>query len=399
MAYKLAKDVFIVGAKRTAFGAYGGSLKNFTANDLQVSATVAAMQQANVDPALIDSVCVGNVMQSSPDAAYIARHAALRSGCSIPTPCLTVNRLCGSGFEAVNQIAMEIDLGMSTIGIGGGSESMSQAPYALRGARFGTRFGVDLKLEDTLWAGLTDLYTKTPMGVTAENLAEAYGLTANDCNTHAIQTQQRWLAAHEAGHFDAEIAPVDIKIKKKVVQFKVDEHPKPKTTVEQLNRLAPVFKKGGTVNAGNASGVCDGAAALVIASGDAVKEHNLKPLARIVAFASAGCDPKIMGIGPVPATKAALAAAGLTLDQMDLCEVNEAFAPQFLSVAKELGLDNEKTNVCGGAIAIGHPLGASGARITGHLAHALNRTGSKYALGSACIGGGQGITIILENAQ
>jgi len=399
MAYKLTKEIFIVGAKRTAFGAYGGSLKDMSANDLQVVATKAALDSAKVDAGLVDSVCIGNVMQSSPDAAYISRHAALRSGCGIPTPCLTVNRLCGSGFEAVNQIAMEIELGMTQIGVGGGSESMSQAPYALRNARFGTRFGVDLKLEDTLWAGLTDLYTKTPMGVTAENLAVKYGLTPEECNAHAIQTQQRWLAAHEAGIFDAEITPIELKKKKKVVEFKADEHPKPMTTVEQLNRLPPVFKKGGTVNAGNASGVCDGAAALVIASGEAVKAHNLTPLARIVSYASAGCDPNIMGIGPVPATKAALAAAGLLLDQMDICEVNEAFAPQFLAVKKELGLDNDKTNVCGGAIAIGHPLGASGARITGHLAHALNRTGSKYALGSACIGGGQGITIILENAQ
>jgi len=399
MAYKLTKEVFIVGAKRTAFGAYGGSLKDKSANELQTIANVGAMKQAGVDPSLVDSVCIGNVMQSSPDAAYIARHSALKAGVPVPTPCLTVNRLCGSGFEAVNQIAQEIELGMSSIGIGGGAESMSQAPYALRGARFGTRFGVDLKLEDTLWAGLTDLHIKLPMGITAENLAEKYGLTMEECNAHAIQTQQRWAQAQAAGHFDAEITPVEIKHKRKLVEFTVDEHPKPKTTVEQLNKLAPVFKKGGTVNAGNASGVCDGAASLIVASGDAVKAHNLKPLARIVAFASAGCDPKIMGIGPVPATQMALKAAGLTLDQMDLCEVNEAFAPQFLAVKKELGLDNDKTNVCGGAISIGHPLGASGARITGHLAHALGRTGSKYALGSACIGGGQGITIILENAQ
>jgi len=399
MAYKLTKEVFIVGAKRTAFGAYGGSLKDKSANELQTIANIGALKQAGVDASLVDSVCIGNVMQSSPDAAYISRHSALKAGVPVPTPCLTVNRLCGSGFEAVHQIAQEIELGMTSIGIGGGAESMSQAPYALRGARFGTKFGVDLKLEDTLWAGLTDLNIKLPMGITAENLAEKYGLTMEECNAHAIQTQQRWAAAQEAGHFDAEITPVEIKVRRKAVEFTVDEHPKPKTTLEQLNKLAPVFKKGGTVNAGNASGVCDGAASLIVASGEAVKANNLKPLARIVAFASSGCDPKIMGIGPVPATHMALKAAGLTLDQMDLCEVNEAFAPQFLAVKKELGLDNDKTNICGGAISIGHPLGASGARITGHLAHALGRTGSKYALGSACIGGGQGITIILENAQ
>jgi acetyl-CoA acyltransferase 2 len=399
MALKLTKEVFIVGAKRTPFGGFGGALKDFSANDLQTHANVAAMAQAGVDPSLVNSVCVGNVMQSSSDAAYIARHSALRAGIDKATPCLTVNRLCGSGFESINVIAMEIELGMTQIGIGGGAESMSQAPYALRGARFGTRLGQDLKLEDTLWAGLTDQHIKLPMGITAENLAVQYGITMEEANAHAIQTQQRWLAAHEAGHFAAEMAPMDIKIKRKPVSMDYDEHPKPKTTLEQLNKLKPVFKKDGAVNAGNASGVCDGAAAVIVASAEAVKAHNLTPLARIVSFASSGCDPKVMGIGPVPASKMALAAAGLSIDQMDLIEVNEAFAPQFLAVQKELGLDNDKTNVCGGAIAIGHPLGASGTRITGHLAHALNRTGSKYALGSACIGGGQGITIILENMQ
>jgi acetyl-CoA acyltransferase 2 len=399
MAYALSKEIFVVGAKRTAFGAFGGTLKGHTANDLQTIANVAALKSANVDPTLVDTTCVGNVMQSSADAAYLARHAALRAGCDVSIPALTVNRLCGSGFEAVAQVATEIELGKATIGIAGGAESMSQAPYALRGARFGTRLGTDLKLEDTLWAGLTDLHIGMPMGITAENLAAQYGLTMEDCNIYTVQTQQRWAAAQAAGHYDAEICPVEIKKRGKVVEFKVDEHPKPKTTMESMGKLGPVFKKGGTVNAGNASGICDGAASLILASAEACKANNLTPLARVVGFASAGCDPKIMGIGPVPAAKQALTAAGLTLDQMDICEVNEAFAPQFLSVQKELGLDNDKTNMCGGAIALGHPLGASGARITGHLVHALNRTGSKYALGSACIGGGQGIAVILENAQ
>jgi len=399
MAYAFAKDIFVVGAKRTAFGTFGGSLKGHTANDLQTIANVAALAQAGVAPELADTTVVGNVMQSSTDAAYLARHAALRAGCKDTIPALTVNRLCGSGFEAVAQVATDIALGKATIGIAGGAENMSQAPYALRDARFGTRLGVDLKLEDTLWAGLTDQYIKLPMGITAENLAEKYNLTMADANAYAVQTQQRWAAAAQAGHFDAEIAPVELKKRGKVVEFKVDEHPKPQTTIESMSKLGPVFKKGGTVNAGNASGICDGAVSLILASAEAVKEHNLSPLARVVAYASAGCDPKIMGIGPVPAVNQALAASGLTLDQMDLCEVNEAFAPQFLAVQKELGLDNDKTNVCGGAIALGHPLGASGARITAHLTHALGRTNSKYAMGSACIGGGQGIAIILENAQ
>jgi len=399
MAYALAKDVFIVGAKRTAFGSFGGSLKGHTANDLQTIANVAALAQAGVAPELADVTVVGNVMQSSTDAAYLARHAALRAGCKDTIPALTVNRLCGSGFEAVALVATDIALGKATIGIAGGAENMSQAPYALRDARFGTRLGVDLKLEDTLWAGLTDQHIKMPMGITAENLAAKYGLTMEDTNAYAVQTQQRWGAANEAGHFNDEICPVELKKRGKVVEFKVDEHPKPQTTIEQMSRLPAVFKKGGTVNAANASGICDGAVSLILASGEAVAEHNLTPLARVVSYASAGCDPKIMGIGPVPAANQALAAAGLSLSEMDLCEVNEAFAPQYLAVAKELGLDNDKTNVCGGAIALGHPLGASGARITAHLTHALNRTGSKYAMGSACIGGGQGIAIVLENAK
>jgi len=401
MAYSLAKEVFIVGAKRTAFGNFGGTLAGHSANDLQTIANIAALKSAGVEAAQVDTTTVGNVMQSSADAAYIARHAALRAGCNISIPALTVNRLCGSGFEAVNQVATEIELGKSQIGIAGGAESMSQAPYALRNRRFGnSQLGMDLKLEDTLWAGLTDAYIKLPMGITAENLAKQYGLTMDDTNAYAVQTQQRAGAAQAAGHFDAEICPVEIKKRGKVVgEFTADEGPRPKTTIEQMSKLRPVFAKDGTVNAGNASGISDGAASLILASAEAVKANNLTPLARVVGFASAGCDPKIMGIGPVPAIQQTLAATGLTLDQMDLIEVNEAFAPQFLSVQKELGLDNEKTNICGGAIAIGHPLGASGARITTHLAHALNRTGSKYALGSACIGGGQGIAIILENCQ
>lgn len=237
------------------------------------------------------------------------------------------------------------------------------------------------------------------MGITAENLAEKYEITREDCDKYAYQTQQRWKAAHEGGHYTAEIAPIDVKAKKGKVPMTQDEHPRPQTTLEQMAKLAPVFKKGGTVTAANASGVSDGAAAVVIASEDAVKEHKLTPLARIVAYHVSGCDPSIMGIGPVPAVTEALKKAGLSLKDMDLVEVNEAFAPQYLAVAKALGLDPEKSNVNGGAIAIGHPLGASGARITAHLVHELRRRGGKYAVGSACIGGGQGIAIILENTQ
>ncbi|XP_066500076.1 3-ketoacyl-CoA thiolase, mitochondrial isoform X1 [Hoplias malabaricus] len=395
----LLRGVFIVSAKRTPFGTYGGVLRDHSATDLAEHAAKAALAAGNVAPELVNSVIIGNVMQSSADAPYIARHVGLRCGVPVPVPALTVNRLCGSGFQSIINGAHEICLKDSEIVLCGGSESMSQAPYAVRNIRFGTKFGVDLKLEDTLWAGLTDLHIKTPMGLTAENLAEKYQITREDCDKYAHQTQQRWKAAHEAGYFNAEIIPIEVKAKKGKVAVSFDEHPRPQTTLEQMAKLPTVFKKGGTVTAANASGVSDGAAAVVIASEDAVKEHKLTPLARIVAYHISGCDPSIMGIGPVPAISEALKKAGLSLKDMDLVEVNEAFAPQYLAVAKALGLDPEKSNVNGGAIALGHPLGASGTRITAHLVHELRRRGGKYAVGSACIGGGQGIAIILENTQ
>ncbi|XP_026886757.1 3-ketoacyl-CoA thiolase, mitochondrial [Electrophorus electricus] len=395
----LLRGVFIVSAKRTPFGTYGGVLRDHSATDLAEHAAKATLAAGNVAPELVNSVIVGNVMQSSADAPYIARHVGLRCGVPIPVPALTVNRLCGSGFQSIISGAQEICLKESEIVLCGGSESMSQAPYAARNIRFGTKFGVDLKLEDTLWAGLTDLHIKTPMGITAENLAEKYQITREDCDKYAHQTQQRWKSAHESGHYSAEIAPIEVKAKKGKESMTHDEHPRPQTTLEQMAKLPTVFKKGGTVTAANASGVSDGAAAVVIASEDALKEHKLTPLARIVAYHVSGCDPSVMGIGPVPAITEALKKAGLTLKDMDLVEVNEAFAPQYLAVAKALGLDPEKSNVNGGAIAIGHPLGASGSRITGHLVHELRRRGGRYAVGSACIGGGQGIAIILENTQ
>ncbi|XP_035999855.1 3-ketoacyl-CoA thiolase, mitochondrial [Fundulus heteroclitus] len=392
----LIRGVFIVAAKRTPFGTYGGVLKDHSATDLAEHAAKAALAAGAVAPEIVNSVIMGNVMQSSADAPYIARHVGLRCGVPIPVPALTVNRLCGSGFQSIINGAQEICLRESDVVLCGGSESMSQAPYAVRNIRFGTKFGFDLKLEDTLWAGLTDLHVKIPMGITAENLADKYQLTREDCDNYAYQTQQKWKAAHEAGHFTAEIAPIEVKAKKGKALMSHDEHPRPQTTLEQMAKLPTVFKKGGTVTAANASGVSDGAAALVITSEEALKEHKLTPLARVVAYHVSGCDPSIMGIGPVPAVTEALKKAGLSLSDMDLVEVNEAFAPQYLAVAKALGLDPEKSNVNGGAIAIGHPLGASGARITAHLVHELRRRGGKYAVGSACIGGGQGIAIVLE---
>uniref|UniRef100_H2ZM02 3-ketoacyl-CoA thiolase, mitochondrial n=1 Tax=Ciona savignyi TaxID=51511 RepID=H2ZM02_CIOSA len=391
--------IFIVSAKRTPFGAFGGALKGHTANDLQVIANKATLEAVNLAPENVDSVFVGNVMQSSADSAYIARHSALRVGIPTHVPALTVNRLCGSGFQSVISGAQELELGIGSISLCGGSENMSQSPYILRDARFGTKLGVDLKLEDSLWTGLTDMY-KHQMGVTAENLAEKYGITREDTDSYALLTQQRWGEgiSQKTGKFEPEIIKMTLKSRKGPVEFSADEHPRPTVTMEQLAKLPTVFKKNGTVSAGNASGVCDGASAVLLATEEACQKHNLKPLARLVSFNSVGCEPTIMGIGPVAAVQNALKAANLKLSDMDLCEVNEAFAPQFLAVQKELGLDPAKTNLCGGAIALGHPLGASGNRITAHLAHQLQSQNLKYAVGSACIGGGQGIAVILENA-
>lgn len=395
----LRKGIFIVSGKRTAFGAFGGTLKNHSANDLQEIANRAAIEAIKLNPELIDSVFVGNVMQSSADAAYIARHAALRVGIPLHVPALTVNRLCGSGFQSITSAAQELELGIGSIALAGGAENMSQSPYILRDARFGTKLGVDLKLEDSLWAGLTDMHIRTPMGVTAENLAAQYDLSREDNDKYSQLTQQRWGEAVKAGKFESEIAPIEIKTRKGVKVFQHDEHARPDVTLEQLGKLPTVFKKNGTVTAGSSSGVCDGASAAILATEEACEKYNLEPIARIVSYNSVGCDPKIMGIGPVPAINNALKAADLSLGDMDLCEVNEAFAPQFLAVQKALGLDPEKTNVCGGAIALGHPLGASGNRITVHLAHQIKNQGLKYAVGGACIGGGQGIAIVLENAK
>jgi acetyl-CoA acyltransferase 2 len=294
----------------------------------------------------------------------------------------------------------EILLGDAEIAVAGGAENMSQSPLAVYGnkARFGVGLGAGINLQDTLWAALTDSYAKTPMGMTAENLAEQYGITRDECDAFALRSQTLWAQAHAAGHFDAELAPIEVKAGRATELFAHDESPRV-TTLEKLGKLAPVFKRdGGVVTAGNASGISDGAGAVVLASEDAVKKHGLTPLARIVSYQVSGVEPTIMGIGPVPAIHGALARAGLSIKDIDIFDINEAFAAQWLACVKELGLDPALVNQCGGAISLGHPLGASGSRITAHLTHALQRTGKKYAVGSACIGGGQGIALVLENA-
>ncbi len=395
---KLPREIWIVGAKRTAFGAFGGALKDLTATDLAVQASTAALKQAGCDPQLVEQSIFGNVQQTSADALYLARHVGLRVGAPISAPGRTLNRLCGSGFQGIISGAEQILLGDAEVVLCGGTESMSQAPHVLRGARWGWTFGKIPPVGDTLWDALTDSYVGMPMAITAENLAEQYKISRTECDEYALRSQKSWAAANEGGRFREEIAPIEVKTKKGPVQFAVDEHPRPQTTLEILAKLPTVFKKDGVVTAGNASGIADGAAALVICSKEAGLKHGWKPLARVSNWAVTGVDPKIMGIGPAPAIRRAMERTGHKLTDFDLVEVNEAFAPQYLSVEKELGLDRERTNVDGGAIALGHPLGASGARITTHLVYELRRRGKKLGVGSACIGGGQGIAIVIEAA-
>ncbi|HEX6587702.1 MAG TPA: acetyl-CoA C-acetyltransferase [Longimicrobiales bacterium] len=392
------RDIVFLSGKRTPFGTFGGTLKDFTATDLGVVASQAALKESGVPADQIGHVVFGNALQTSADSIYLARHVGLRAGVPQQTPAVTVNRLCGSGFQAIIDGAMEIMLDEAKACLVGGAESMSQAPHVVRGARFGNlRLGESGQyFEDLLWQALTDTFCGLSMAQTAEKLGEKYGVTREEADEIAYQSQQRAKAAWDAGRFDAEIAPVTVKTRKGETQFAADEHMRPETTREALAGLKPYFRKDGFVTAGNASGIGDGAAALVIADGEWARANGLKPIGRLVSWGLAGVEPDIMGIGPAPASRAALEKAGMSLDQMDLVEVNEAFAPQLAAVAKDLGLDMARTNVDGGAIALTHPLAASGARITVHLLHELRRRGARYGLGSACIGGGQGAAVIVE---
>jgi len=389
--------VFLSGV-RTGFGAFGGALKDLSATELGALAGRGALDRSGVEPAAVDHVVFGNVLQTSADAPYLARHIGLKAGVPVDTPALTVNRLCGSGFEAVIQAAQQILLGTSRVVLAGGTESMSQAPHVVRGARWGLRLGPAAPLEDTLWEALRDGHCGLSMAETAEKLAAQYGISREAVDCFAAQSQTRAKAAWDAGVFGDEVVPVPVQNRKtrQTEPWAADEHMRPGTTPEALAKLPPYFRKDGVVTAGNASGICDGAAALVVAGEEFASSRGLPPLGRLVAWATAGVDPTIMGIGPVPASRRALASAGLSLDQMDLVEINEAFAAQYLAVERELGLDRERTNVDGGAVALGHPLGASGARLTLHLLHALRRTGGRYGLGAACIGGGQGAAVVVE---
>ncbi|PWU14482.1 MAG: acetyl-CoA C-acyltransferase [Bdellovibrio sp.] len=390
------EKIVMVAGRRTPFGSFGGGLKDVSATDLTVAAGLGTLAQVGVAAESIDHVVVGNVAQSSADAAYLARHVALKMKLPVNTPAFVVNRLCGSGFQAwVNAVQMIRD-GEAQCVLAGGVEQMSQIPYVLRNVRFsGLRMG-NAEMEDYLNSSLTDAYAAVPMAITAENLGEKYDITRAQCDEFSILSQARYAAAAAKGIFAQEITTVKIESKKGVVEIARDEHPKPEATLGKISTMKSLFKKDGLVTAATASGIVDGAACSILCSESFAQRKGLKPLARILSYASVGCDPKVMGIGPVEASRKALAKAGLNLQQMDLVEVNEAFAAQFLAVAKELKVDMQKTNVNGGAIAVGHPLGASGTRIMNHLVYELHRRGGKYALGSACIGGGQGIAMIIE---
>jgi acetyl-CoA acyltransferase 2 len=389
MVHSPQKAIVILAGARIPFGKFGGAFKRVSATELGVFAGIGAMSRANVSPADIDHVIFGNVLQTSSDAIYLARHVGLRAGIPKSSPALTVNRLCGSGFQSIISGAQLLLLGEANFVLAGGTENMTQAPHVVRDARWGLPLG-EGKLEDSLWSALTDTYCNVSMAMTAEKLAAQYGITRAQADAFALQSQLRASAAADAGRLSEEIVAVEGVLEN-------DEHPRPETTVEELAALRPAFTKDGIVTAGNACGICDGAAAVVLATEERARAENRAPLARIVSWAITGCEPSLMGIGPVEAIKIALQRADLALEQIDLFEVNEAFAAQYLAVEKELGLDRERVNVNGGAIAFGHPLGASGARITLTLALELKRRQARYGIGSACIGGGQGIALLIEN--
>jgi acetyl-CoA acetyltransferase family protein len=376
-------------------GQYVGALKDVSAIDLGVVAARGALDSTKVNGGEIDHTIFGNALQTSGDAIYGARHVALKAGVPFERPALTVNRLCGSGIQSIISGAQMIQLGEARTCLVGGMESMSQAPHVIRGARSGFALGQG-KLEDSLMVALLDTYCNTPMAGTAENLARKFEISREEQDKYALRSQVEAKRAKDAGYLAEEIVPVEVTTRKGSALVEEDDHLRPETTLEGLAKLKPAFAKDGFVTAGNASGIVDGAAALVIANEEFVKSRDLKPMGRIVSWGYAGVEPEIMGIGPVPATRAALQKAGLTIDDLDLIEVNEAFAAQYLAVEKDLGLDRTRTNVNGGAIALGHPLGATGTRLVITVLNELHRRGGRYGLATACIGGGQGIAMVVE---
>jgi acetyl-CoA acetyltransferase family protein len=391
-------DIVIVAGARTPFGNFGGALSELTATDLAVFAAEAAIARSGVPKERIDDIVLGNVMQTSADAIYLARHAGLRAGIPIGVPALTLNRLCGSGLQAILTAANSLMLGQTTYALAGGAESMSQAPHVVRGARNGFPLGANVKFEDTLWEALTDSYNGLPMANTAENLAEKYDVSREACDAFALQSQQSALASQSDGYFADEIAPVTVSGPKgtQVVVDK-DEGPRPGLSMEKLAKLPPRFKKNGVVTPGNASGITDGAAAVVLTTVKRAKADGVKWIGRLVSSSVVGVDPDIMGIGPAVAIPKALERAGLRQSDLAVMEINEAFAPQVLACLKEMGSKNVRLNPHGGAISLGHPLGASGARIALTALHDLRTNGGGYGIASACIGGGQGIAAVFTS--
>jgi acetyl-CoA acyltransferase 2 len=387
--------VFLDGA-RTPFGTFLGTLKSLSATELGTIAAKEAIKRSKVDPDMIDHTVVGNVMQSNPDGVYIGRHVALAAGVPQDKPGYCVNRMCASGFQSVLSGAKEIMTGDADFVLCVGTENMSLAPHVIRNSRTGIGL-FQTSMEDSLQSALTDMQADVPMGITAENLAKKYDLHREEIDEFAALSQKRAHDAWEQGRLAEECVPVEIVERKKTVLFETDEHIRVDSTAEKLSKLRPVFKEDGVVTAGNASGINDGAVSIVISSQEAAEKKGLKPIGKLVSWGVSGCDPHIMGIGPAQSSRIALEKAGLTLDDMDLVEINEAFSAQYLAVEKELGLDREKTNVNGGAIAIGHPVGASGTRLTLTILKELQRRGAKYGLAGACIGGGMGLSLIVES--
>ena len=391
-----SRDIFIVSAVRTAIGTFGGSLKDVPNTQLATTVVQAAIARAGLQPEAVGHVVMGNVIPTDTKDAYLARVAALDAGCPIETPAFNVNRLCGSGLQAIVSAAQAIALGDCDVAIAGGSESMSRGPYFDTASRWGVRMG-DAKSIDYMLGILHDPWQKMHMGITAENVAARYDISRERQDALAIQSQQRAAAAIAAGYFVDQIVPIDIPTRKSVVRFDTDEHVRGSTTLETLASMRPAFQKdGGTVTAGNASGINDGAAALALVAGDRLNDLGVKPLARLVGYAHAGVEPAYMGIGPVPATRKVLERTGINLADIDVIEANEAFAAQACAVMQELQLDPSKVNPNGSGISLGHPVGATGAIISTKAIHELHRTGGRYALVTMCIGGGQGIAAIFE---
>jgi acetyl-CoA acetyltransferase family protein len=388
-------EVFIIGGARTPMTDYVGALKDVSALELGAIAARGAFARTGVKPEWIDHVVVGNVMQTSSDAVYGARHIALKAGVPVEVPALTVNRLCGSGIQAAVSGAQLIQLGEASLVLTGGTESMSQAPHVIRGLRSGLKLGQGA-LEDSLWEALVDSYCGCSMAMTAENCAGKFGITREDQDCFALRSQQLADRAWTEGRLREEIVPVEIKTRKGMQIIDRDDHMRPETSLDVLSKLPPAFKKDGTVTAGNASGIVDGGAALILASREAIDRRELQPLGRLVDWAVVGVEPSLMGMGPAPATRKVLERTGLSLNDIDLIEVNEAFAGQYLAVEKDLALDRDRVNVNGGAIALGHPLGATGTRLLLTLLLELGRRGKRRGLAAACIGGGQGIAAIVE---